>query len=236
MKNHKRAFTVIFYGTMGAAIGWIFYRHVVPVVAFIGVGIFIGYKVEKHDNKYLLLEFKTFMNGVYSEIMVGQSLRTAVATMHDLYTFQDEALKNALNVLVKSIKLGKGEIEAWRQFEQTLNEPFITTFVDTLEATYYYSGQVTAVIRHTIYSISDAIDLTLEMEVIIAGKKMEFYTMMILPIALLGLLSHTQYDYLTILYETLLGRCLMSGILLWMLTAYMIGKKLIDIEGAYDTT
>lgn len=43
-------------------------------------------------------------------------------------------------------------------------------FVDVLKATYGYGGQVTQVLKHTIKSITDEIDLELEIAIIIASK------------------------------------------------------------------
>jgi len=48
--------------------------------------------------------------------------------------------------------------------------------------------------------------------------------------ALLCLLSYSQYSYMAVLYQTLLGRCIMSFALITQLIAYVIGCYIIEIE------
>ena len=89
---------------------------------------------------------------------------------------------------------------------------------------------MTQVLKHTIKSITDEIDLELEIDIIIASKKYEFYGMIGIPFLLMGLLSYSQYAYMRVLYETLLGRIVMTIGLSLMLISYLLGKKIVEIE------
>jgi len=132
--------------------------------------------------------------------------------------------------LNKSLKLGVSDVTAWQQFSSTMDNKYITEFVDVLEVTYAYSGNIVEIIKNTIHTISDAIDLTLELQVMITAKRLEFYMMMLLPVLLLGLLSYSQYGYMSVLYQSILGRIVMTSVLIGMIVSFFIGKEIIKVE------
>jgi tight adherence protein B len=197
---------------------------------FSAIGFFVSTRYEPDQRSLLLLEFKEFLNGIHSELLVGQSFRHAIQSTLEVQTMSYAPLRDSLDHLHKSITLGVDEVNAWQTLSNELQEEYITEFVTTLKATYYYSGNVVSVIKHTIYSISDAIDLTLEINVILISKKIEFLTMIMLPIILLGVLSITQYEYMAVLYESIFGRMVMTGVLIIMGVSYLIGHYISRID------
>ena len=197
---------------------------------FSAIGFFVSTRYVPDQRSILLLEFKEFLNGIHSELLVGQSFRHAIQSTLEVQTMSYAPLRDSLDHLHKSITLGVDEVNAWQTLSNELQEEYITEFVTTLKATYYYSGNVVSVIKNTIYSISDAIDLTLEINVILISKKIEFLTMIMLPIILLGVLSITQYEYMAVLYESIFGRMVMTGVLIIMGVSYLIGHYISRID------
>ncbi len=213
----------------GLVLGLIFYKHWVAMVVLSLLGCYIaGYHREVKD-KLLQMEFKEFLNSIYGELMVSQSFRNAISETLKIQEFKHLELENSVVVLNRHLQSGVSEVAAWMTFSDSLDEPFIDHFVETLEAVYNYSGHITYVIRQSIIEISDAIDLCLEIEVLIAAKRFEFLTMMLSPIVLMGCLMLTQYDYVRILYETIFGRIIMTSILIVNGMAFIIGKRIINI-------
>ncbi|MCH4887767.1 hypothetical protein EZV73_09290 [Acidaminobacter sp. JC074] len=214
----------------GLVLGYVFYRHYIAMIFLSVLGFSLSAYKKNDKGKVLQIEFKELLNGIYGELMVGQSFRNAVHETSKLHDFNHKKLKEAYATLNRHLQSGVSDVEAWVTFSETLDEAYIDRFVQTLEAVYLYSGHITYVIKQTIIEISDAIDLTLEIEVMIAAKRFEFMAMMCAPIALLGIMMLTQYDYVSILYETLVGRLMMTLILLGNLAAYIIGKRIINIR------
>ena len=213
----------------GLVLGYIFYKHWVTMIAFSLLGCYITKYHREVQDKLLRMEFKEFLNGIYGELMVGQSFRNAISETIKIQDFKHLELENSVLVLNRHLQSGVSEVVAWMTFSSSLDEPFIDPFVETLEAVYNYSGHITYVIRQSIIEISDAIDLCLEIEVLIAAKRFEFVTMMLSPIVLMGFLMLTQYDYVRILYETVFGRIIMTSILIINGVAFVIGKRIINI-------
>jgi tight adherence protein B len=227
MKRYKSCLIGI---VCGGLIGLIFYRHFLLMILFSGIGLSVSFCYKPNQRSVLLLEFKEFLNGIHSELLVGQSFRHAIQLTLEVQIISNVSLGDALDHLHKSISLGVDEVKAWQELSDKLHEEYIKEFAVTLKATYYYSGDVVTVIKNTIDSISDAIDLTLEINVILISKRIEFLTMIMLPIGLLGLLSVTQYDYMSVLYESMLGRVIMTGVMLVMSVAYLIGHYIARID------
>jgi len=215
---------------IGISLGYVFYRSFLMMLIFSILLLSIPSKEKKSLEGLILLEFKEFLNGIHSELLVGQSFRNAVDLTIILHQVQSESLKESLLFLNKSLKLGVSDVTAWQHFSSTMDNKYITEFVDVLEVTYAYSGNIVEIIKNTIHTISDAIDLTLELQVMIAAKRLEFYMMMLLPILLLGLLSYSQYEYMSVLYQSILGRIVMTSVLIGMTVSFFIGKEIIKVE------
>lgn len=215
---------------LGASLGLVFYRSVIMMIIFSAIGMYFATKIKVSSDDLILLEFRDLLNCIHSELLVGMSFRNAIDVSVELQVYQSTKLKKAILLLNKSTKFGMSDIKAWQVFSNSMNIRYISEFVRVLEVTYNYSGNVTEIIQKSIHSISDAIDLTLELGIMITAKKFEFYMMMLLPVIMLGLLSYSQYDYMSVLYQSTFGRIVMSGILISMCIAYIIGKEIIKVE------
>ena len=215
---------------LGICLGYVFYRSTLMMFIFSLILIGIPNKEKKSQDGLILLEFKEFLNGIHSELLVGQSFRNAVDSTIILHQVQSETLKESLLFLNKSLKHGVSDVVAWQQLSNNLDIKYITEFVNVLEVTYAYSGNIVEIIKNTIHTISDAIDLALELRVMIAAKRLEFYMMMLLPILLLGLLSYSQYEYMSVLYQSTLGRIVMTGVLIGMTVSFYIGNEIIKVD------
>lgn len=214
---------------IGCVIGQIFFRQIIMTGIFSIVGSMVGFLTDYQDDEKLIFDFKEFLSCVYGEIMVGKSFRNAIGCALQLYDFQHEILESHLLLLYKRIESGMSDQLAWSKFSEVVNEKHILSFTETLCATYEYSGHVSSILASSITEISDAIDMALEVKILIASKKLEFYVMLSLPVILLGILSYTQYEYMSILYLSWFGRFVMIGVFFLMVAAYFIGKKLIEI-------
>lgn len=214
---------------LGILVGHIFFMNILLTIFFGIVGGVLSFFKQVNDEEQIMFDFKEFLSCVYGEILVGHSFRNGVSTSIELYDFKHKKLEKALMTLNTRVQSGISEKDAWLSLSEMMKDDYISKFSQTLCATYDYSGNVSYIIKTTIMEISDAIDIALEVKVLIASKRLEFYIMMSLPLILLGVLNTSQYNYMSILYESVLGRLVMGGVLMMMMFAYLIGKKLIDI-------
>ncbi len=215
---------------LSSLLGFVFYRSIVASIILSSIIFLYILRMKKDDSDIIRLSFKEFLNSVHSEILVGQSFRNAVYNAIEFNDFKSEKFTDEINKLYKSLSLGIEEKKAFEEFRAAFNDKYINEFVSILNITYLYSGNIVEIIELAVDSISNAIDLELEISIILANKKFEFYLMIIIPIVILLFLSIIEYEYVKILYTTLLGRISMTIGLLLMIISYFIGKKIINIK------
>jgi tight adherence protein B len=230
MKNKVMLFLKIIL--LSFTIGWVYYRHALGVVFIFVFILFLNKWIipRNSSSKVSPILFKMFLNSIYTELLIGKSFRNALCDAKENLSFENEEFIMQVDTLIKDIHFQTNEIKAWIRFSESVDLYACHQFVDVLKATYSYGGQVTQVLKHTIKSITDEIDLELEIDIIIASKKYEFYGMIGIPFILMALLSYTQYDYMKVLYETFLGRIVMTFGFVLMLISYILGKKIVEIE------
>lgn len=86
------------------------------------------------------------------------------------------------------------------------------------------------IIERTIYRIQERYETKREVEVILAGKKMEIGIMCVIPLFLLLFLQITASDYMQVLYHNLFGVLCMSIALAGYIGAIVLAGKTIQIQ------
>ncbi len=236
MKRYDLMKHMLLYFVFSFIVIYIFYRSLIMAGLCGCIAIFVSlikhYKGKGIKREDELLSFKELLNGIYSALLSGKSLRNSleqgISEIENLNP-EDEMIP-LLERLLFNIQTGESEVMAWRSFSQAIDLDACYEFVEVLEQAYKSSGQITKVINRSCQILSDKIDLQLEIEVLISEKKLEFRIMMIAPLVLLALLSSSSQAYMTVLYTTMMGRIVMSFVLLSLLLAYGLGRKIIDIE------
>lgn len=221
---------------LSGVISYVFYKSVIVSVISGLFGMSFTYFNKKAREKAVkqkkMESFKELLNSMYSILLSGKSFRNSLELSIDELRDMNESdlLLEDLNQLKLDIHLGTSEIVAWVDFSEKVDIESCYEFVDVLEETYAVGGQITKVINRTCQILSDKIDLYLDLELIISSKKFEFRIMMISPIILLAILSKSNESYMEILYTTIYGRLVMTGVLVAMIFSYIIGKFIIHIE------
>jgi len=202
---------------------WRFAVGLAPLVYGLCGNVFFS----KRINRKLTLAFKLLLNGMYTELLVGQSLRNAlVASRTNLLVDQKQFL-GWVDELIHDIRYQKSELEAWKTFSNQLDLVICYQFIDVLEVTYRHGGRVHEILRDTIGQLSDQMDLDLEVDLILSAKKYEFYLMMTLPLLMTWVLSLSQPIYTGVLFGTLWGRVVMTGALGLQALAFFLGRQII---------
>ncbi|MOA58169.1 hypothetical protein D3C78_1825110 [compost metagenome] len=78
--------------------------------------------------------------------------------------------------------------------------------------------------------IGEKIEVKLEIEVLIAGKKFESTAMMFAPLLLIAGLTMFSGDYMAPLYDGLQGRLVMTASLLVLGGCFYVSKRIMDIK------
>ena len=86
------------------------------------------------------------------------------------------------------------------------------------------------IIRSTVQTIREKIEVQNEVETLMAGKRLEQRVMNIIPFGILGYVKLTSGDFLDALYGNLLGITVMSVCLLVYILAVKLAEKIVSVE------
>ena len=91
-------------------------------------------------------------------------------------------------------------------------------------------GNWKQIIDGTVSRMLERYEAQREIEVVIAGKKMEQQVMSWMPLGILAFLQFSSWQYISILYESLFGRIIMTVCLVAYVLALFLGEKIMDIQ------
>lgn len=106
----------------------------------------------------------------------------------------------------------------------------IMNFSDILVQSKRMGGDMKKVLQNCITSMEDRIDVKKEIDAALASRKMEQKIMSIIPLGIIFYLQITSPEFLSVLYTTPTGVCVMTLCLTVYLAAYRWGARLVEIE------
>lgn len=219
------------------AIGWLCFRS----LPWCGAGLvllplYLKYRkktAKRMHQAALQREFKDAMAILYSSTAAGGTLEKAIRDTADdmaasggkypllLPEFQRICVRLNRNVPME---------EVLEDFAQRSGDEDIRQFVRILSIARKSGGSLAEIIRHTVDMMTMRMEMNEEIETLLAGKKGEFKVMMIVPAGILIYMNLCSTEYMTVLYETLTGRCVMLAAMAVYAIAVLLGKKILDIR------
>ena len=91
-------------------------------------------------------------------------------------------------------------------------------------------GKQAEIIKSTINTIVEKIEIKREIEVMVAEKKFEAKVMNVMPFLIMAGLSLSAGDYMDPLFTGIIGRVVITVVLLLLGIAYMVSQKIMRIE------
>lgn len=222
--------------TMGIA--YVFYKD-------LRFGIFllpICYEYYGHlKKKYLrkedvrcLVQFKDFVLALATSLSAGYSLDNAIAEgereLSNLYG-KGGLIQKELQSLRREMELNQDFSKAMERFGKRVKMKEIRNFSNTLSLVKKTGGSLKAVMVECAEGIDRKVTIMRTIDTMITGKELEWKLMMVLPLGLFLYMRVSSYDTFGILYETVLGRIVMTACLCLYMLAYVLGEKIINLCG-----
>lgn len=223
-------------GISGVAAG-LFYNSlwgmVLSPLVFVLVGKFLTESKRKRRLKQLNLEFKDYMYGVSGALSAGYSIERAfLAGLKDMEQLYQEG-----SVLVESLSDMEGRLGVQEPIEHILTDfaeesgsEDIENFVEIFCYAKRGGGDFVHIIATTIGRICDKIEVSEEIQTVMAEKAMEQKVMCVVPIGILLFFRLTSPDFIGTLYGNLLGVAVMTVALVLYGVAFFLGMKIVEIE------
>lgn len=219
-------------------LAYLFYRSIILSLI---LGLFFVF-AEKYYSDYLLGRQKEEMRRQFKDLMY--SLSSSVASGRYMSEALLEAQKNLemiygkealmvkeLNGINKSISESRERIEdvLYDFAERSANED-IRNFVEVYNICQKTGGDIQRVISNTTGVILDKMQMQREIKTLMAQKQFEARIVSIMPLVIIIFLNLISPDYLSPLYETIMGRIIMSIALFGFIVACVWMFKLTEVD------
>ena len=214
----------------------LFYNSVlVSLFFFPFIIIYLKYinNVYVEKNKEILLgEFLDFLKILKSNLYANYSLENSIINSYcELQKSTDNNFKilNYINNIVKGINLKISINELLLEFKSNLNIEEIDEYIEAVIIVKKTGGDIIKVTNNMIDIVTNNIENKKEIETILAGKKMEFRIMILVPFIIVFYLRITFNGFLDGLYGNFFGLIIMSAALFIILISYFIGVKILKV-------
>jgi len=189
--------------------------------------------VDKKREEFIM-HFKIFLYSVASLVSVGRSVSNAIKEAYvevGLYLENErKPIMMELNEVMKKLEGGRSVEWSIKGFAERVQVEAVEDFATLFAVNYKKGGDITKLIKMSSKIITDKIDTRMEIDLILSGKKYEVKIMKGMPYVLIAALRWSVPDYVAPLYETLIGRLIMTLTGVFVIIASYIADRLIDIE------
>ncbi|MNE47993.1 Bacterial type II secretion system protein F domain protein [compost metagenome] len=182
----------------------------------------------------LTLQFRQALYSLASSLAAGRSVSNSFAEivkdLELLYPDPDTYIIKELNLINQRVDNGESIEMPLMDFSIRAGIEDVTNFINVFMICRTQGGDLVEVIRRTSNMIGEKIEVKLEIEVLIAGKKFESTAMMFAPLLLIAGLTMFSGDYMAPLYDGLQGRLVMTASLLVLGGCFYVSKRIMDIK------
>lgn len=190
--------------------------------------------IERKRVRTLQSQFRDLLYSFSASFAAGRQMTEAIfeakCTLEEMYP-KDAPIVSELNLMTGQLKEAKeAEERVLIEFALRCQIPDITTFVDVYVTCRSTGGDMEKAILSTVKVLLEKIEIQEEIRVMTSQKKLEGKIITSLPFLILILLRITSPSYLYVLYETFMGRLLMTSALLLIYIAYICIEKITTIE------
>lgn len=228
---------MIFYLCLDGVVSALFYRSVIAFILFLpGFWWFL-----KENRKALVQKQKAkleqgFLLGMQyaaTALAAGYSIENAfIQALGELRKIcrPEEPVLREFSRLVNGLKINQSMEELLLNLAGRSQVEDIQTFAEVFSAARKSGGNLIAVIQNTVSSISGKEETRQEIEVCLASKKLEQSIMSLVPAVLICYVGITSPGFLDVMYKNPAGILIMSICLGIYLSAFLLGRKIVDIE------
>lgn len=190
-------------------------------------------KLRKKRLTQLRWEFKEGIQALLAALDTGYSVENAFKeACKDLTMIYPDGsfITTEFKRIVQGIRMSKTIEEMLTEFGERSGLEEIHSFAEIFSIAKRSGGDLLLIIRSTVQTIRETIEVQNEIETLMAGKRLEQKVMNIIPFAILGYVRLTSEGLLDVLYGNFLGIAIMSICLGVYLFAIKIAEKIVSVE------
>ncbi|HOJ12534.1 MAG TPA: pilus assembly protein TadB [Clostridiales bacterium] len=212
-------------------------NHLLSFMISFSALLYPRFKVKKIINKRkedLNVQFKDMLYSLQSSLWAGKPIelafREVVKDLHILYPDPETYIILESSNIAGKIEMNETVENAVADFGERSGIDDIQDFAEVLQICKRTGGNLVEVVKRTTSIINDRIEMKQDINTMLAKRNLERRVLNIIPVAVLILLSVTADDYINPVYCTVTGRIAMTFAALMFVIAYLISKKIMDID------
>lgn len=205
------------------------------VLAPLGVVYFLQWREAKCQEKETMfrVQFRDAMQLLAAALRTGYSVENAIREaereLRPMYP-QSCRIRDEFERMVRRLDMNMTAEQVLKDFARRAAQEDVQHFADIFATAKRTGGDSIQVLKSSIRTISDKIEVERQIQTMLASKRLEFQIMCVVPLGMILYMRFAFAEFLSVLYRNALGITVMSGCLTIYLFAYRIGKKMIQIE------
>lgn len=176
-------------------------------------------------------DFKDFLMLLSGNLGAGYSLENSFCHSCQEYRsgYKDSLLFGELQHIVKGLEYNKRLEDMLIEFGEKTRIKEIEDFAELIVTAKIYGGNIIKLIKQTADNYRENSMTELEINTMIASKKMESRVMLLAPVLIVVYMRLTNGEYMNVLYETGFGGVVMTICMYLLILAFVITNKIIKI-------
>lgn len=220
-----------------AVISYLFYQSVIMFIVLLPI-TFLTVKSEKRKKielrkKKLLLQFKDgialLLSGLEAGYSIENSFKDACRELRQMYQRETD-IEREYRYICASLELNEQLDNLLIDFGKRSGLEDVRSFAEVFIISKHRGGDITAIVKASIYTIQEKIEVNQEIDTLLSGKKLEQNIMNLVPLGILLYVNLTSPEFISSMYKNIVGAVIMSVCLIVYVGAYMVGKHLIEVE------
>lgn len=237
LSQRQKVACLLIGGMMLYGVGYIFFQSIILSLVVVGGAVFIP----KQWSKYLLrrrrdamnLHFKQALYSLSSSLTAGRSVengfREAIDDLRLLYPDGNNDLIRELGIICTRMEYGQPIEEALQDFSHRAGMEDISNFADVFTTCKRSGGDLVEIVRRTSSIITEKLEISQEISVMIAQKKFEAKAMIAAPVLFLLFMEMTSPDYMSSLHSGVGIVISAFSLMLYAVCAWLI-LKIMNIK------
>ncbi|MGL5435900.1 MAG: type II secretion system F family protein [Lachnospiraceae bacterium] len=234
----KELLVAVLKGTSAAVlVGYTFYRSIVITGCLLPLGILYPFYerevLKKKRKKELASQFKEGMMVLASSFGAGYSIENALSagTRELMLLYGEQGLiTREFSYMIQQIRTNRPVEQLLEDLANRSGLEDIRNFAEVFCVAKRSGGDLSAIMRHTADVIRDKMQVKEEIATLTASRQFEQKIMNLIPFFIVFYVEHSSPRFFDQMYETGLGRILMTGCLITYLIAFVLARKILDIE------
>lgn len=254
MKPLEKIIYFIIAFAVGAAVGYLFYggigkdefgqptklTYTLNVIISSAVGLFAGIKfipirtsqIIASRAKKLNSQFRDMLESMNTSLNAGKNVVDSFNSVYDDLKLQydDSAfIVKELEVILSGMVNNIAIEDLLADFGRRSGNDDIVSFSNVFKICYRKGGNIKDTIRNTYDILSDKMEIREEIETVITGNKTELNTMMVMPVALIGVIKMMSPEFASN-FTTVTGVASTTAAVVMFVVAYFVGRSVMNIK------